>query len=146
MWLVAVALLESAGAPDVVITASAPVNPERLADAVRAYLTEYGIRVDTAGVGAPGDLRRQLADARSTGEAVRAVAVVRAEPGAPGWIEIELVDLATQKALVTSVPRPPRDEDLYRALALKIRRRCERHAVAGARAPRACEARRSAAW
>jgi hypothetical protein len=38
-----------------------------------------------------------------------------------GSIEIELVDLATEKALVTAVPRPPRDEDLYRALALKIR-------------------------
>jgi hypothetical protein len=30
------------------------------------------------------------------------------------------VDLATDKALVVGVPRPERDEDLYRALALKI--------------------------
>ena len=51
---------------------------------------------------------------------MRAVAVVRAEHGARGTVEIELVDLATDKALVVSVPRPARDEDLYRALALKI--------------------------
>ena len=114
------ALSEPAAAPDVVVTAAAPVNAQRLADALRAYLTDYGIRVGTAGAGASGDLRQKLGEARRTGEAVRAVAVVRAETGAPGVIEIELVDLATQKALVTSVPRPPRDEDLYRALALKI--------------------------
>ena len=51
---------------------------------------------------------------------MRAVAVVRAEHGARGTVEIELIDLATNKALVVSVPRPARDEDLYRALALKI--------------------------
>jgi hypothetical protein len=66
------------------------------------------------------DLRARLEGARELGAAVRAVAVVRAEHGAPGSVEIELVDLATNKALVMSVPRPQRDEDLYRALALKI--------------------------
>ena len=64
--------------------------------------------------------RQRLDDARALGAAVRAVAVVRAEHGAPGSVEIELIDLATGKALVVSVPRPQRDEDLYRALALKI--------------------------
>jgi hypothetical protein len=120
VWLVTLAALQPAGPPDVVVTAAPPVNAERLADALRTYLAEYGIRVETAGATAGGDLRQQLDDARQTGEAVRAVAVVRAEPGASGSIEIDLVDLATQKALVTSVPRAPRDEDMYRTLALKI--------------------------
>ena len=49
-----------------------------------------------------------------------AVAVIRAERGAPGAIDVEMLDLATDKALLATVPRPARDEDLYRALALKI--------------------------
>lgn len=122
-WFVALTLLDPSGpsgAPDVVVTAAPPVNAQRLADALRAYLFEYGTRVVAEDATAGGDLRRQLDEARAAGEAVRAVAVVRAEPGASGSIEIDLVDLATNKALVTSVPRPTRDEDLYRALALKI--------------------------
>src|SRR4029077_16374419 len=66
------------------------------------------------------DLRKRLDDARQIGEAVRALAVVRAEHGPPGTVEIERCDLATDKAVIVSVPRPARDEDLYRALALKI--------------------------
>jgi hypothetical protein len=107
--------------PDnVVVTASAPLDPQRLADALRSYLDEYGIRVDAAAAGTSADLRNELADARRLGEAVRAVAVVRVERVAPGTIEIEIMDLATEKALVATVPRPARDEDLYRSLALKI--------------------------
>ena len=108
------------GDVDLVVTAAPPLDAQRLADAVRAYLDEYGIRVESAVAAAPGDLRRQLADARGIGEAVRAMAVVRAQSGARGTIEIQLVDLATEKILIAEVPRPPRDEDLYRALALKI--------------------------
>jgi hypothetical protein len=107
---------------EVVVTAAASIDAQRLADALRVYLDEFGIRVG-AGAGAAaeaGDLRKRLDDARQLGEAVRAVAVVRAEHGARGTVEIELIDLATDKALVVSVPRPARDEDLYRALALKI--------------------------
>src|SRR6185369_9597081 len=70
------------GAPvDVVVTAAAPIDGQRLADAMRAYLDEYGIRVESAAPAEPGDLRRQLTDARRIGEAVRAVAVVRAQRG-----------------------------------------------------------------
>ena len=122
-WLAIAPLLMWAEPPstvDVVVTAAPPINAERLADALRAYLKEYGIRVQTAPTGTKGDLRDQLADARRTGEGVRAVAVVRAERGGVGLIEIELVDLATEKALITSVPHLQREEDLYRALALKI--------------------------
>ena len=120
VWLALLAVSAPPAPPDVLVTAAAPINAERLADALRSYLVDHGIRVETASAAAGADLRRQLGEARRMGEAVRAVAVVRAEAGAPGSIEIELVDLATQKALITTVPRPPRDEDLYRALALKI--------------------------
>lgn len=117
-WL-AVEAAEPPGAA-VVVTAAPPVDPQRLADAMRTYLDEYGIRIENGGAGAAGDLRQQLGEARRIGERVRALAVVRAESGARGSIEIELVDLATEKALIAELPRPAREEDLYRALALKI--------------------------
>jgi len=107
-------------ADQVVVTAAPSIDAQRLADALRVYLDEFGIRVGAGAAGEAGDLRKRLDDARQLGEAVRAVAVVRAEHGARGTVEIELIDLATDKALVVSVPRPARDEDLYRALALKI--------------------------
>ena len=107
--------------PDsVVVTAAAPLDSQRLADALRTYLDEFGIRVEVAPATAGGDLRTQLDDARHLGESVRAVAVVRAERETRGEVEVELYDLATDKALVAAVRRPVRDEDLYRALALKI--------------------------
>ena len=107
--------------PDsVVVTAAPPLDSQRLADALRTYLDEFGIRVQVAPATAGGDLRTQLDDARHLGESVRAVAVVRAEREVRGEIEVELYDLATDKALVAAVRRPARDEDLYRALALKV--------------------------
>ena len=96
------------------MTTAPSIDAQRLADALRVYLDEFGIRVETRRGGRGGDLRKRLDDARQLGEAVRAVAVVRAEHGARGTVEIELIDLATNKALVVSVPRPARDEDLYR--------------------------------
>jgi hypothetical protein len=127
---------EGAAPVDVVVTAAPPVDGQRLADAMRAYLDGYGIRVESATPAEGGDLRRQIAEARRIGQAVRAMAVVRAQKGgvgdgladagdggvgaARGTIEIEIIDLATDKVLIAEVPRPRRDEDLYRALALKI--------------------------
>jgi hypothetical protein len=105
---------------DVVVTAARPLDAQSLADALRTYLDEYGIQVRSADAPATDDLRRRLAEARRIGEAVRALAVVRAEGGARGAVEIELVDLATDKSLVAEMPVPARSEDLYRALALKI--------------------------
>ena len=104
----------------IVVTTAPSMDAQRLADALRVYLDEFGIRVETRAAGEADDLRKRIDDARQLGEALRAVAVVRAEHGARGTVEIELVDLATDKVLVVSVPRPERDEDLYRALALKI--------------------------
>jgi len=116
----ALALLRAQAVDQIVVTAAPSIDAQRLADALRVYLDEFGIRVETSPAGEADDLRKRLDDARQIGEAVRAVAVVRAEHGARGTVEIELLDLATDKALVVSVPRPERDEDLYRALALKI--------------------------
>jgi hypothetical protein len=120
LGLTALALLQAQAADQVVVTTAPPLDAERLADALRVYLDEFGIRVQTEAAAEASDLRTRLDDARALGEAVRAVAVVRVERGAPGSVELELIDLATQKALIVSVPRPARDEDLYRALALKI--------------------------
>ncbi len=130
-WLLLAALVAQgpeapAAAPgiDVAVTATAPIDAQHLADVLRAYLDEYGVRVESAPATAPGDLRRQLADARQLGERVRAMAVVRVQggegAGGRGTVEIDIVDLATEKVLIAEVPRPQRDEDLYRALALKI--------------------------
>jgi hypothetical protein len=116
----ALALLRMQAIDEVIVTTAPSIDAQRLADALRVYLDEFGIRVETRDAADAADLRQRLEDARKLGEAVRAIADVRAEHSAPGSVEIELVDLATGKALIVSVPRPLRDEDLYRALALKI--------------------------
>jgi hypothetical protein len=120
LLLTALLRMQAQAVDQVVVTAAPSIDAQRLADALRVYLDEFGIRVGAGAAAEAGDLRKRLDDARQLGEAVRAVAVVRAEHGARGAVEIELIDLATNKALVVSVPRPERDEDLYRALALKI--------------------------
>jgi hypothetical protein len=102
------------------VTAAGPLDGERLADALRAYLDDLSIDVRTAVAAPGGDLRSELRGTDEIGAAVRAWAVVRIAPGAPGSAEIELVDRVTEKSLVTAVPRPRRDEDLYRAVALKV--------------------------
>ncbi len=113
-------LLQAQAVDEVVVTTTPSMDAQRLADALRVYLDEYGIRVETRAAPDAADLRERLETARRLGETVRALAVVRAEHGVRGTIEIEIYDLATDKAVVVSVPRPARDEDLYRALALKI--------------------------
>jgi len=118
--LAALSLVRAQAVDQIVVTAAPSMDAQRLADALRVYLDEFGIRVETRAAGEADDLRKRIDDARQLGEDLRAVAVVRAERGARGAVEIELIDLQTDKALVVSVPRPERDEDLYRALALKI--------------------------
>ena len=114
------ALVPAPAVDQLVVTTAPPLDAQRLADALRAYLDEFGIRIGTRAPSEADDLRRRLEEGRALGEAVRAFAVVRVERGSPETVEIELIDLATQKALIATVPRPARDEDLYRALALKI--------------------------
>jgi hypothetical protein len=104
----------------IVVTTAPPLDSERLADALRVYLGEFGISVEVAPADQSDDLRERIADARRLGESVRAVAVIRAEPGTPDEVGIELTDLATDKTLIASMPKAARDEDLYRTLAFKI--------------------------
>jgi hypothetical protein len=103
-----------------VVTSAPPLDGERLADALRAYLGDSGIDVRTAPAGPSGDLRHDLAETRQAGEAVRAVAAVRVGGAGASTVEIQVVDRVTDKVLLASIPRPPRLEDLYRAVALKV--------------------------
>jgi hypothetical protein len=82
-WLLFAALAaQGSAAPvsppavDVAVTATAPIDAQHLADVLRAYLDEYGVRVESAPATEPADLRRQLADGRQLGQRVRAMAVV----------------------------------------------------------------------
>ncbi len=118
--VVALLLLQSQVLDKIVVTTAPPLDTQRLADALRVYLDEFGIEVELTAPDAAGDLRERIADARRLGESVRAVAVIRAEPGTPNEVEIELTDLATHKTLIATMPKAARDEDLYRTLALKI--------------------------
>src|SRR6185312_8936265 len=104
----------------IVVTAAPPLDTQRLADALRVSLSEFGIAVESAAPDQADDLRQRIADARRLGESVRAVAVIRAERGTPDEVDIELTDLATDKTLIATMPKAARDEDLYRTLALKI--------------------------
>ncbi len=116
----ALLLLQGQALDRIVVTTAPPLDTQRLADALRVYLNEFGITVDVAPPDQTDDLRQRIADARRLGQSVRAVAVIRVEPGTPDEVGIELTDLATDKTLIATMPKAARDEDLYRTLALKI--------------------------
>jgi hypothetical protein len=114
-------LLVQAQAPErIVVTTAPPLDTQRLADALRVYLGEFGIEIEVAAPAAAEDLRQRIAESRRLGQSVRAVAVIHAQPDTPDEVEIEVTDLATDKTLIAGMPRAARDEDLYRTLALKI--------------------------
>ncbi|MDB4967826.1 MAG: hypothetical protein JWN44_3515 [Myxococcales bacterium] len=106
--------------PRVVVTAVAPVDADRLAEAMRAYLDEFAVDVVTAAASTDTELRAQLDATKATGADVRAVAAIRVADARAGTVEIALVDRLSGKALIATLARPPRDEDLYRAVALKV--------------------------
>ena len=110
--------------PQIVVTPVAPLDAQRLADAMRAYLDKVTVHIEPPRPAAPDGMRQRLDDARRVGEPVHAGAVVRVERvpagGEPAEVEIELIDLTTDEILIATVAPPTRDEDLYRALALKI--------------------------
>jgi hypothetical protein len=123
MWISVVAgllLVNAQAAERIVVSTAPPLDTQRLVDALRVYLGEFDIEVEVAPPDAADDLRQRIADARRLGESVRAVAVIHAESGTPGQVDIELTDLATDKTLIAGMPKAARDEDLYRTLALKI--------------------------
>jgi len=111
-------------AAHLLVTTVAPLDAQRLADVLRAYLDDMGVRVDSLPAGTTGGLRQQLDDARRLGQAARATSVVRVErdggEGNPGGLEIELIDLTTDEVVIATLASPARDEDRYRAVALKI--------------------------
>jgi hypothetical protein len=104
----------------VVVMSAAPIDSQRLADAMRTYLSEFRVEVRTAPPGNQSDLRRELAETRQAGDAVRAIAVIRVASAHRDTIDIELIDRLTDKALLATIPRPRGDEDLYRSVALKV--------------------------
>jgi hypothetical protein len=120
-WVALLLALGTQPQPErIVVTAGGTLDAQRLSDALRVYLGELGMQIETAPSEAAGDIRARMTADRQLGESVRALAVVHAAGDSPDAVEIELDDLTTQKTLIASVPRPPRDEDLYRTLALKI--------------------------
>lgn len=108
----------------IIVTTVAPLDAQRLADALRAYLDDVGVRIEPHLAGAADGLRQQLEDARRLGHTAQATAVVRVErdlsAGEPGEVEIQLIDLTTDEVVIATIASPARDEDRYRALALKI--------------------------
>lgn len=109
---------------DIVVTTVAPLDAQRLADVLRAYLDDMGLRVEPLEAGKTGGLRQQLDEARRLGQAAGATTVVRVERAASdgngGGLELELIDLTTDEVVIATIASPARDEDRYRALALKI--------------------------
>lgn len=113
----------------IIVTTVAGLDAQRLADALRTYLDEVDITVDPRPASTTDGLRQQLQDARRVGQAALATAVVRVDRAASDAghdeveheeVQIELIDLATNEVLIATVASPARDEDRYRALALKI--------------------------
>ncbi len=124
----------------VVVTAAPPIDADRLAEAMRAYLDEFSVDVVTAPAAIDDDLRAQLDATNASGAQVGAIVSIRVAGGRAGTIEIALVDRMDDKALVTTLSRPPLDSDLYRALALKMQALLrsalyERHEALAAEAP-----------
>lgn len=110
--------------PHILVTTATALDARRLADVLRAYLGDVGVRVEPAQAGTTGSLRQQLDDARRLGRAAGATTVVRVErdasDGNPGGLDIEVIDLTTDDVVIATVASPARDEDRYRALALKL--------------------------
>lgn len=120
-WVALLLALANQPQPErIVVTAAGTLDAQRLSDALRVYLGEFEIQIDGAPPDTAQDIRTRMMAARRLGESVRAVAVIHAGGERPDAVEIELDDLTTQKTLIASVPKPARDEDLYRTLALKI--------------------------
>jgi hypothetical protein len=103
-----------------VVTAAAPLDAQQLADVLRTYLDGYDVEVRSAPAApSAGDLRQELAATRAAADEVRAFAAIRISAQGE-TVEVQLADELAKKSLVTTLPRPERDEDLYRTLALKV--------------------------
>jgi hypothetical protein len=112
--------LSSDGGGVVVVTAAPPVDAARLAETLRTYLDDSKVEVRVAPAVAPGELRAELAGLRATGVDLRAIAAVQVSQTDARTLEVQLVDLVTDKTLVASLPPVAHEADRYRVLALKI--------------------------
>jgi hypothetical protein len=123
--LLALSLVCAAGralaqpASGVVATAEPPLDADRLADVLRVYLDAAGLEVRALPAAAAEELRAGIARGGGA-QGVRALAALRLSPGAAAEVELALTDFAGGSQLVLTLPRPSRDEDLYRTVALKI--------------------------
>jgi hypothetical protein len=105
--------------PLVLVSAAAPLDGQRLADALGAYLDERGVKVElTRPVDEPA-LEPRIAALRQAASDAGALAAVHVQRTAAS-VQIDLVDVVTDKSLLSIVSTPQRDADLYRTVALKI--------------------------
>jgi hypothetical protein len=105
--------------PLVLVSAAAPLDGQRLADALAAYLDERGVKVElTRPVEEPA-LELRIAALRQAAGDAGALAAVHVQRSAAS-VQIDLVDVVTDKSLLSIVSTPQRDADLYRTVALKI--------------------------
>jgi hypothetical protein len=102
-----------------VVSARPPLDGERLADALRAYLESLDVDVRVVPAAPGSDLLQALAAAQRAGEGAGVFASVRIAASG-GSADIVLVDRVNEKMLIATMSRPGRDQDLYRAVALKV--------------------------
>jgi hypothetical protein len=105
--------------PLVIVSAMAPLDGQRLGDALAAYLDERGVKVELAPAVEAAALEDRIAALRAAAAAAHALAAVHVQR-AGASIQIDLVDMVTDKSLLSIASTPRRDEDLYRTVALKI--------------------------
>jgi hypothetical protein len=105
--------------PLVIVSAMAPLDGQRLGDALAAYLDERGVKVELAPPVEAAALEDRIAALRAAAAAAHALAAVHVQRAAAS-IQIDLVDMVTDKSLLSIASTPRRDEDLYRTVALKI--------------------------
>src|SRR5947209_2672108 len=87
----------------VVVTAAPPIDADRLAEALRAYLDDFSVDVVTAPAAMDNELRAQLDATVASGALLGAIVSIRVAGGRAGAIEIALVDRLDDKALVTTL-------------------------------------------
>jgi hypothetical protein len=103
----------------VVVSAAAPLDGQRLADALAAYLDERGVEVELVPPVEEPALEARIATLRQVAGGAGALAAVHVQRTATS-VQIDLVDVVTNKSLLAIAGTPLRDADLYRTVALKI--------------------------
>jgi hypothetical protein len=105
--------------PLVIVSVMPPLDGQRLVDALAAYLDERGVKVELAPPVVAAALEERIEALRAAAAAAHALAAVHVQRAAAS-VQIDLVDMVTDKSLLSIASTPRRDEDLYRTVALKI--------------------------